>query len=308
MILTTVFFFSCKNSTQEKKPVTIKEFLKLYKPANLPLNVADSGLENFGDTIIIEHATFTQFIPDSALKNVLKDYAESAVIHPAAIIHTKALDYLLTKFTSAKKIKLIVFVFDEKHNYKASLSLLNNKSEDGYNNSLSVTNEPTFILRRDKTATNKENLYSRNGYAYNAATSSFTAVLNDSNEDTTRHNEIINPIDTLAAINKYSGDYITDKQNFISLRDGKSLNAYRFFIHFKKDKTDCIGELKGVMTLVNETNAVYQQSGDPCVINFKLSVSNIKVKEEGNCGNYRGINCPFDFSFKKKKLSKIKMK
>ena len=62
------------------------------------------------------------------------------------------------------------------------------------------------------------------------------------------------------------------------------------------------------MSLVNETNAVYQESGDPCVINFKFTAANIKVKEEGNCGNYRGINCPFDFTFKKKKLNKTKAK
>ena len=60
------------------------------------------------------------------------------------------------------------------------------------------------------------------------------------------------------------------------------------------------------MQLTDATNAVYQESGDPCVIRFKLSATNIKVKEEGNCGNYRGINCLIDFAFKKKKLAKSK--
>ena len=128
--------------------------------------------------------------------------------------------------------------------------------------------------------------------------------MNDSNAK--KVNDIINPIDTLAKFNKYSGDYITDKKDFISVRDGKNSLTYIFFIHFEKNKAACIGELKGEMSLVNETNAVYQESGDPCVINFKFSTSSIKVKEEGNCGNYRGINCPFDFTFKKKKLNKTK--
>jgi hypothetical protein len=62
-----------------------------------------------------------------------------------------------------------------------------------------------------------------------------------------------------------------------------------------------VGELKGFMNLTNEKNAVFSESGDPCVINFKFTSTAVKVKEEGNCGNHRGITCPFDFTFKKKK-------
>jgi hypothetical protein len=129
--------------------------------------------------------------------------------------------------------------------------------------------------------------------------------MNDSNEK--KSTDIINPIDTLATVNKYSGDYITDKKNFISVRDGKNAQTYIFFIHFEKNKGTCVGELKGEMNLTGETNAVYQESGDPCVINFKFTASSIKVKEDGNCGNYRGITCPFDFTFKKKKVVKPKI-
>jgi hypothetical protein len=128
--------------------------------------------------------------------------------------------------------------------------------------------------------------------------------MSDSNEK--KSTDIINPIDTLPAHNKYSGDYITDKKNFISVRDGKNEQTYIFFIHFEKNKGTCVGELKGEMDVTGETNAVYQESGDPCVINFKFTSSTIKVKENGNCGNYRGITCPFDFTFKKKKESKPK--
>ena len=30
----------------------------------------------------------------------------------------------------------------------------------------------------------------------------------------------------------------------------------------------CVGELKGMMSLTNEKNAVFTESGDPCVIRF----------------------------------------
>jgi hypothetical protein len=301
-----ILFFSCKNSTNENKPVTAEDFLKLYKTLTLSTNISDSGLAKFGDTSTISPAVFTTFIPDSAVQNALSENVSKYIIHPAGIIHFKTTDYLVTKFTSGKIIKLVVFVLDDKHQYKNSLLLLNTQNNDDYTHSISITNEPTFIIKKEKINKDNKILYSRNGYAFNESSNLFTIVMNDTNEEKT--GDIINPIDTLAALNKFSGDYITDKRNFISVRDGKNEHTYIFFIHFEKNKAACVGELKGEMSLVNETNAVYQESGDPCVINFKFTGSSVKVKEEGNCGNYRGINCPFDFTFKKKKLNKTKTK
>lgn len=306
VIVLSVLFFSCKNSRSDDKTAAAKDFLNIYKPLSLPVNVADSGLANFGDTTTIDYNLFTQFIPDSAVNKILNKQISNYIIHPAGIIHTKNIDYLLTKFESGKTVKLLVFVLDDKHQYKSSLFLLSNINIDEYSYNVSVTNEPAFIIKREKTGADKEDLYSRDGYAFNTSSNAFAEVLNDSNEDKKKRNEVINPIDTLAAINKFSGDYFQDKHNFISIHDGKNLHTYMFFIHFEKGKDNCTGELKGQMRLINETNAVYQESGDPCVIHFKFTATNIKIKEEGNCGNYRGITCPFDFNFKKKKQAKVK--
>jgi hypothetical protein len=128
-------------------------------------------------------------------------------------------------------------------------------------------------------------------------------VVNDSNEDLRRLNEIINPIDTLPRKNKLSGDYAADKRNFIAVRDGNNQSKYSFFIHFEKDG-NCIGELKGDMTMRDATHGYYRQSGDPCVIDFTFGSKSITVKEEGNCGNHRGIKCFFDDSYRKKKEPK----
>ncbi len=298
-----ILFFSCKNSENENKSLTATDFLKFYKPLNLPASISDSGLTNFGDTTTISPETFTQFIPDSGLQKI---NVSGYKIHPAGTVHFKTTDYLLTKFTDGKTIKLAVFVLDDKHHFKNSLLLLSNQNSDGYHYSVSITNEPTFIIKKEKKGADNKILYSRNGYAFNESANAFTEVMNDTNGE--KPNDIINPVDTLAAANKFSGDYITDKKNFISVRDGKDSRTYIFFIHFEKNKAKCIGELKGQMTLVSETSAVYEESGDPCVIHFKFGTSNIKVKEEGNCGNYRGITCPFDFTFKKKKNHKPEAK
>lgn len=302
----SILFFSCKHSTKENKPLTAEDFLKFYKTLNLPATISDSGLINNKDTSTIPNIVFIQFIPDSAVHHVLSGDASKYIIRPAGIIHFKTADYLITKFISGKTIKLVVFVLDEKHQYKTSLLLLSNKNNDGYRYSVSITNEPTFIIRKEKAGKNNQVLYSRNGYAFNESANAFTEVMNDSNEDKGKLSVVINPIDTFARLNKFSGDYITDKRNFISVRDGKNSRTYFFFIHFEKNKAACVGELKGEMSLTGETNAVFQESGDPCVIRFKFTAAGIKVKEEGNCGNHRGITCPFDFTFKKKKLNKTK--
>src|SRR6266498_1635818 len=168
--------------------------------------------------------------------------------------------------------------------------------------SVNITSEPAFIISREKINQQNELVYTRNGYAYNDDSKTFIPVMNDSNEDLKRLNEIINPIDTFAAKNKLSADYTKDKQNFISVRDGTHPNKYLFFIHFDKD--GCKGELKGEMTMRDATHAYYQESGDPCVIDFTFFGKSITVKERGNCGNHRGIKCFFDDTYRKKKESK----
>ena len=294
---------ACKNPEADlsgDKKINAADFLKAFHVPDLPLIIADTALKNFGDSLAISRTVFTQFFPDSVLQKFSDNADNKLIINPAGIIHKKERDFLLIKFSSSKKIQLNAFVLDDKHTFLNSLLLLSNLKNDNYNHSLSITEEPTFIFRKEKFAVNNTLLYSRNGFAYNASSNSFTEVLHDSNEDTAKNNEIINPIDTFPSTNKYSGDYIADKKNFIAVRDGKNAVTYAFFIHFEKGK-DCTGELKGMMSLTDEKNAIFTDSGDPCIINFKFTGTSIKIKEEGNCGNHRGITCLFDFTFKKKK-------
>ena len=303
-------FAGCKNPKADlsgNEKISADDFLKAFPEINLPVIVPDTSIQDFGDSIIISEAVFEQFIPDSALQKFSDKSNSEYIIHPAGIIHKNERDFLLATFLSTqpagregKKTSLGVFVLDDKHKFLASFPLLSNGQKDGYKHSVSVTEEPTFIIKKEKTATDNSYLYSRNGFAYNAASNVFAEVLHDSNEDTAKNNEIINPIDTLPSTNKYSGDYVADKKNFIAIRNGKNATTYSFFIHFEKNNGSCIGELKGMMTLTDEKNAVFTETGAPCVINFKFTLSTIKIKEQGNCGNHRGITCPFDFTFKKK--------
>ena len=301
--LLLIMIAGCKDSVPDyssNQKITAEDFLKAFHELHLPTVVVDTALQQFADTLVISKAVFTQFIPDSAVNSLTEKLNRDVIIHPAGIIHKKERDYLLATFSSGKKIKLAVFVLDDKHKFLTDFAILDNLKSDNYHHNVSITEEPTFILKQEKFTPDNKSLYNRNGFAYSTSSNSFTQVLHDSNEDTLKNDQVLNPIDTLPSTQKFSGDYITNTKNFISVRDGKNASTYAFFIHFEKNNSSCIGELKGMMTMTDEKNAVFTESGDPCVINFKFSTNTINIKEQDNCGNHRGINCLFDFTFKKK--------
>lgn len=289
-------------------PVKIKDFLAAFPAMDLPATIADSNIKKIADTTVISREVFTQFIPDSALQKFVNPEVKNLVIHPAGSIIKEEEQYLLTTLTQNKKITLVAFVLDKKKKYQAALQLFVNRFNDDYTHSVNINREPTFTINREKPGgKNEEPLFTHNGYAYNNGSNSFIKVVEESNEGArAKAMGIINPIDTLAKKNKFSGDYAEDSKNFISVRDGRNPNNYSFFMHFEKDDGDCTGELKGEMNMHGANQALYQQSGDPCEIDFTFEDGEIKVKERGNCGNHRGIKCYFDDTYPKKKAKKAK--
>ncbi len=127
-------------------------------------------------------------------------------------------------------------------------------------------------------------------YVYNAE-GAFTLIMRESNEGKPRTAQIYNPIDTLSHKHKYTGDYLQDKRNFISFRDGKNNSMIRFFVHFEKDNGNCKGELKGEARFVSSTIARYIASGDPCSLEFSFTDKNVHMRELEGCGNHRDIRC-----------------
>jgi hypothetical protein len=304
IILTIVT--GCKNkhaSLTGDEHMDMKDFIEAFPKITLPYRVADTNLAKVSDTTTISYTVLSEFVPDTVLTNAFGKSVEMVKINPVGKIEKDNELYLLANFTLNKKITLLTFLFDKKNNYLSHLELIKQGNKDNYVHSVNITSEPTFIIAREKINQQNELLYTRNGYAYNNGSHNFIAVINDSNEDLKSLSQIINPIDTFTAKNKFSANYTKDKQNFISVRDGSNPNKYVFFVHFERDN-NCTGELKGEMTMRDATHAYYQQSGDPCVIDFTFTAKNITVKERGNCGNHRGIKCFFDDTYKKKKESK----
>jgi len=307
IFITILLLVACHHqppSLSGNEKVDVKYFMAAFKQSDLPYRISDTNFTKAADTTIISYNVLSQFVPDSVLKDYFGKNFSSLKMKPVGKFETENKKYLLANIILNKKTTLETFVFDEKNKYLAHLALLSTISKDGYRHSVTITSEPTFILSREKFNSENQLLYTRNGYGYNSASKDFIAVVNDSNEDLKRLNEIINPIDTFPRKNKLSGDYAEDKRNFISVRDGSTPSKYIFFVHFEKDD-HCTGELKGDMTMRDATHGYYKQSGDPCVIDFTFGSKSITVKEEGNCGNHRGIKCFFDDTYRKKKKQKL---
>jgi hypothetical protein len=309
LLLFLVFLISCsegKKSLSGNQPVNATDFFSAFTPINLPVQYADTNLARKSDTTTISYAVFHQFVPDTALKIFTGKDTNKTSIHPVGKIDKEAELYLLANFTQHKKTRLGVFLFNKDKKFVASQELMSNQYDDNYRHSTSINKEPTFVIAKERMTPDNQFFYTRQGYAFNAESSSFMVIINESNEDTKKMNTIINPIDTLASKNKFSGDYVEDKKNFMSVRDTKDPKRYQFFIHFEKNDGGCTGELKGELTMVSENKAIFKESGDPCVIDFTFTSSSVKLKEQGSCGNHRGIRCYFDDSYEKKKKKEKK--
>lgn len=303
------FLIICLVACGEKKidltgeiPLKPKDFLSVFPVIPGNFQAADSNFVKLADTSQIGLKAILQFVPDSAVVNLVgKD--KKAIFHPVGQILKEKETYLLVNIKLKHKWLMAVLVLNTKTNtYLASKLLLDNSVQDEYVHAVSVNREPTFLLGREKPGKENITLFTRVGWVYTTDLG-FMVVINDSNEAPSK-SDIINPIDTLPRKNKYSADYAQDKKNFISIRDGNKVGIYEFFIHFEKNEGACVGELKGVFTMKDANNAQYRFNGDPCVIDFSFEDNQVSLKEQGNCGNHRGIKCYFDDSFTRKKEPK----
>lgn len=299
---------SCRNHTSDlsgTKPIRSSDFFAAFSALNLPITIADTNINTFSDTTVIGLKAMSQFIPDTILKHF--HINKSAIIHPVGSIQKLREKYILANFSYKNNTQLGVFVFNDKNEFLAAKNLIESKQNDGYVHSVYINKEPTFLISREKYNLDKKLLYTRTGWVYNSG-NTFMIAMNDGNEDALKNNTIINPIDTLPQKNKHSGNYNLNAKNFIAIRDGKSTKIYNFFIHFEKEN-NCIGELKGTMKMVSDDKAIYREIGEPCSIEFLFKENKITFKENGKCGNKRGIQCYFDDTYTKQKpIKKLKKK
>jgi hypothetical protein len=308
-ILICCFILACAEKKPDltgNTPLKINDFNKVFKAASLPVSISDSNLHKFTDTLIIGRKALAQFVPDSIVENIVGIKDKKAFLHPIIRIEKEEEYYLLLNVSHPKKQEIAVVVFSKKNkflDYKVITEFNDeNKSSKLYGKNLNINKEPSFLVEENKLADDNSLTYEKKGWAY--TDSSFRLIYFDSNKKP-ETKKILNPLDTMSMINTYSGDYVRDGKNFISIRDYAVQNKYQFFLHFEKQNGSCTGELKGILNFT-KNQATYFEKGDPCIIHFTIQGNVINIKEDGNCGNHRNMTCYFNDSYDKKRKVKKK--
>lgn len=309
-LLGILFLIACseeKTDLTGNTPITINAFNKVFKTVSLPITISDTSISTLRDTLEIGSKALAQFIPDSILNNIIDKKDTKAIIYPLLKIEKEATYYLLLNVHHSNKDQIVAIVFSNKNNYLGYKTitqfLKENKGSRHYGKVLTINKEPSFLVEENKLDEESQMVYEKNGWAY--TDSSFRLIYFDSNKKP-ETKTILNPIDTIGTLNSFSGDYARDAKNFISLRDFTgNANKYQFFMHFEKREGTCVGELKGLLTFKNN-QATFSEKGDPCIIHFSIKGPVIKIKEDGNCGNHRGMNCYFNDAYDKKRKAKKK--
>ena len=295
-----------KTDLSGNTPLKINDFNAAFKNIELPIRINDTNLTTFTDTLEIGRKALEQFLPDSVVNAIVPKEIKNASLFPIGKIEKETEYYLLLNHKDAKDQTVSVITFSKKNvflGYKILTQFdLVHKGSQFYGKTLMINKEPTFLVEENKLDPELGLTNEKKGWAYTEQ--GFRLIYMDANVKP-EQKAILNPIDTLPTLNTFSGDYARDKKNFIALRDFGNANKYQFFLHFEKKDGTCVGELKGLLNF-NKNQATYAEKGDPCTIQFTITGNVIKIKEDGNCGNHRNMNCYFNDSYDKKRKPKIK--
>jgi hypothetical protein len=294
---------SCKNkktSMKDEEAVEVSDFVDFFPEVKLPFELTDTTLlRKESDSMLIGNKVFAQFIPDTVLTNVFGKTARPRLYSLGRAREKGKETYLFVKAVQGLKRVVYLITFDDENRYLNSMPIIRSGFDTWTNNYASLDKKFQITTYSEKTAGGEVQHFKRNIYVFNSGANIFTLILTEPNEEAIA--TIINPIDTLPHKHKFSGDFVKDKKNFISFRDGKNESELLFFVHFEKDKGECTGELKGTAKIISAKVARHQEVGNPCTIEFTFNPSNVVMKEIGGCGSYRDIKCFFEGTFPRKK-------
>jgi hypothetical protein len=299
--------FSCKSkkiSLADNEDVDIRDFIDYFQPLSLPFQFSDTMLvKHHSDSAAIGFQTFLKFIPDTVISKTF-----GKLVHPKLYAVGKAgggktETYIFVKALGTSKKVLYVLCFDQ-DKFAAGKALIAVDGDTKSNTVFTMDAKYTLTILRQRKSEGQM-LYRKEAYVFNSA-GLFTLILTESNEAKPPTSMVYNPIDTLPHKHKFSGDYVQDKRNFVSVRDARDNSRFMFFIHFEKEEGTCKGELKGEGKMVSSTTGHYRSNADPCLVEFSFTSSSVRIKELEGCGNHRDIKCNFEGAFAKKKEIKPK--
>lgn len=289
-----------KASLQDGEELEANEFVEFFPEVTLPYVVADTSLlKKESDSMRIGNQIFAGFVPDSILTNEFGKTAKPMLYPLGRVTEKNNETYLFVKAVAGNKRVGYLLCFNKDNQFLSSIALVRTGFNKFTNAFGSLDKKFQVTTYREIKKEDNETGYKKNVYIYSSSSNSFMLILTEPNEDI--FDVIINPIDTLPKKNKVSGDYVQNKNNIVSIRDGKDPSNILFFVHFEKDNATCNGELKGAAKFISENIAQYKESGNPCTIQFDFKGNVVTMKEIEGCGSFRDIKCFFDGKFTRKK-------
>lgn len=306
IIASVLLLFSCsskKKSLSGEEVETAEDFVQSFNELTLPYMLSDTLIDNkLGDSALINAKLVKKFIPDSVFSAY--NQAKPKYYALGRSVDKSGDHYLFVKASTPAKQTGYIICFNKEYTYKAAMPFVSNSTDRSLHNEGGMDKKFTIVRNRNRKGRDGQIFYNKNVYVYNNA-GTFTLILQESNEELAV-TEVYNPIDSLKRTGKWSGDYVKDKMNFVSVRDGAKDNRIIFFIHFEEKGGDCSGELKGEAELIRPGVARYTAAGDPCSLELAFTPSKLTILELQGCGNYRGIRCFFNGSYPKKVVPKKK--
>jgi len=296
--------FACrgkKEGEKTKEGFSYQEFSGLFKKLPLPYVVTDTGFAKNRDTTVLRSAEFAHLVPDSLTSKWFGKGNRVQYIAIGKLPDEKDRSYYLVKASSKNKKMVLVLAFRGKE-FGNAMPVLN-PDADPTTSQTGIIDAQFSIQRNTVRRKDNNTKEGREVYEYDPASNRFQLILINPLDV---NPEVVNPIDTFSRRHKWSGDYVKDKQNFVSIRDGRTSSQLQVYIHLDKDNGACTGELKGTLFVTSSNTAVYRQGGDPCVLTFRFTSGSVTVQEDQGCGNHRGIDCLFNGSFQKKKEARPK--
>lgn len=273
-----------------------------FKKVTPPYQLSDTFLLKSGDTATLPAAVLEAVIPDSVKKN-LYGKAKPTYLPMARWEGKEGEQYYLVQSRWTGKRAALLFAESKDGGSSAFYPFLLVDAAPSTSQSTSVDKNFTVtktVVKREGGEVTGEG---KEVVAYDAAQKSFNLIMTDLLNEST---ELVNPIDTVAATHKLTGDYLLNSRNLLSIRDGRTPNGLRMYLHTETADGACRGELRGDLLITSGTTAVYRQSGDPCELQISFKGARVTVAEQSGCGNHRGLDCPLAGTFTRKKAPVIK--
>ena len=281
-------------------------FSQGFPTVSLPYQLSDSSLRKSVDTSVIRTPGFAGMIPDSLTRKVFSKNTKVKYVGLASIKASNEVQYFVVKGKGGERQAAWLLAFSKGAPGGVIPFLL--PDEDPATAQVSSIDKANAIIRAivQKRADNTV-AEGREVLSYDAPAKQFRMVLVNALDN--GNAAILNPIDSFPRTRPFTGDYVKDKKNIVSIRDGRTPNELRMFIHIESGEEGedaCSGELRGDLVLISSTAAVFRKSGDPCVMNFRFTANSVTVTEEQGCGAHRELTCSFNGSYPLKKPAKPK--